>query len=362
MTWERFRPYAVPGTFVVLLFVALWWRRPSTPVSSKTRLVSIAGRIFGTTYQVKVVSAKDIEKPKLQYRIRMLLHEIDMQMSTYKKQSVLSRFNRWRKTEPFPVSSALTHVVREAKRIAQATGGAFDVTIGPMVNLWGFGPKPFLRPPPARSIADVRRRIGHEKLQIHLKDSTLRKTHPSLYVDLSAIAKGYAVDRVTLLLQNRGFRRTMVEIGGELRVQGTNAQNQPWRIGIEKPVDAQQQVRRIVALRDAAMATSGNYRNYRMLDGRRVSHIIDPRTAQPVPAHLAAVSVIHRDCMTADALATALFVLGPVQGFALAKKQGWAALFQLPKAQGVAQKATPNFQKWLDKTQTSLSTSKNNSR
>jgi len=194
------------------------------------------------------------------------------------------------------------------------------------VDAWGFGPEPAAAPPDEATIERLLEDHGYTHLELDAGDLTVRKDNPRLRCDLSAIAKGYAVDRVALRVEKLGLRDFMVEIGGEVRVAGRNAEGQAWRIGVERP-DGGGRPWAAVALTDGAMATSGDYRNYYERDGVRISHTIDPRTGRPITHALASVSVIHPSCMTADALATALNVLGPGEGRELVEREGLAALF-----------------------------------
>ncbi len=238
---------------------------------------------------------------------------VDTAMSTYQDDSELSRFNR-HGTEPFEVSDSMIEVVSEAQRIAELSSGAFDITVGPLVDAWGFGPDPGGDPPDADTIAVLLADNGFRRLDVDPEQRTLQKENAAIRCDLSAIAKGYAVDRVALGLTDLGLVDFMVEIGGEVRAVGRNAVGEAWRIGIERPEAGSRGMWSAVALADAAMATSGDYRNYYEKDGVRISHTIDPRTGRPVTHRLASVRVIHPSCMTADALATAISVLGPEEG------------------------------------------------
>jgi thiamine biosynthesis lipoprotein len=343
------RRFLIPSAFVLLCFAALFYRQP-TKQTQPPAYWTIQGAIFGTSYTVKLRSPKKgaLTKEKLAKELHQALDAVDWQMSTYKKQSELSRFNAFQSTETFQASPALFKVIEAAQETSRMSGGAFDITIGPIVNAWGFGPKKLIKPPSTAELNAARARVGYQKLLLDAKKKTLRKMIPSLYVDLSAIAKGYGVDILAEGLERQGIFDYMAEIGGEVRTRGLNAQGQIWRVGIEKPKSGTtQDVHLIVALRDAAMATSGNYRNYIMHDGRRVSHLIDARSASPVAHNLASVSVIHNNCMMADALATALYVLGAEDGLKIAKQHRWAVLFLIPNGSTFQQIASPAFEAYL---------------
>jgi len=218
-------------------------------------------------------------------------------------------------------------VMRHALQVSEETNGAFDITVGPLVNAYGFGPDLRVDLPTDDELALLYQRVGYDKLTVDPEKNLVSKSGGDVYCDLSAIAKGYGVDRVALKLEELGITDYFVEVGGEVRVRGVNFEGQPWRVGIEQPVAGARAVRKVVPLHDAAMATSGSYRNYTDVDGQRVSHTIDPRMGRPVTHNLVSVSVIHPSCEWADAYATALMVLGPEEGPAFAREKGLQALF-----------------------------------
>ncbi len=314
------------------------------------------GATMGTYYAVKI-AGEGLSRERLgelQAMIEGELEEVDSKMSTYIDDSELSRFNRYRKTTPFPVSPATLEVVSAALEIARLTGGAYDVTIGPLVNAWGFGAGANLLDLSDQDIRRLVDSVGYTWLEADPAASALRKLRPDLYCDLSSIAKGYAVDRVSEALAAAGFAGVWVEVGGEVRAAGRNAEDRVWRLGIERPEletgapalgGRAGNLQRILPLSDAAVATSGDYRNYRERDGARISHIIDPRSGMPVGHRLASVSVVHRRCTIADALATALMVLGPEEGLELALREDLAALFLVRDGQGFSEIMTPAFER-----------------
>ncbi|RUO61956.1 FAD:protein FMN transferase ApbE [Pseudidiomarina insulisalsae] len=281
---------------------------------------------MGTTYHIRYVSANPRhESAKVQERVDAVLAQINSQMSTYDPTSELSRFNSRMTTEPVVVSRSLEQVVRRALEIAEETDGLLDVTVGPLVNLWSFGPKQ--RPekvPDAMELQAVKAVTGYQHLNV--ENHQLQKEIPELYVDLSTIAKGYAVDRVARLLEQMEIQNYLVEIGGEMRLKGNKPGNQPWRIAIEKPDSSQRAAQRIIEPGNMAVATSGDYRNYFEEDGVRYSHIIDPRTGRPIQHNLVSVTVLADTCMDADAYATALTVMGPEQALVFAEQKRLAVL------------------------------------
>ena len=288
------------------------------------------GGTMGTTYTVRVVTTVTWGQAKLDRVARVIqeaLDRIDSKMSHYDPSSELSEFNRLRQTEWFEVSPETFAVVRVAQKLSELTGGALDVTVAPLVNAWGFGPiEPLEFPPDFALLSLLKKQVGYTKLELDPATLAVRKTNPELEWDLSAVAKGYGVDQVARNLREAGLARFMVEVGGEITTAGLNQNDRAWRIGIERPTSAGG-IERIVPLRDRAMATSGDHHNTRGFDGQVFSHTIDPRTARPVKHQLGSVSVIADRCVVADGLATALEVLGPDDGYALALERDWAALF-----------------------------------
>ena len=285
---------------------------------------------MGTTYDVTVVTdaLDDARLSTLGAAVAEALARVDATMSTWQPESELSRFNRVETTDPLVVSADMVTVFRHALAVSALTGGAFDITVGPLVDAWGFGPPGHPpAPPDEAALVRLRERVGWERLAVDAEASTIRKLSPGLSVDLSALAKGYGVDQVAELLDREGFDDYLVEVGGEVRAAGHAVRGDAWRVGIERPSAGPPAVHRTATLSGHALATSGDYRNTYVLDGQRVSHTIDPRTGRPVAHALASVSVIDPLCVRADAIATGLMVLGPDDGYALAVEQGWPALF-----------------------------------
>lgn len=315
-------------------------------VMQPPKVFAFEGATMGTTYTVKVVVPEmtQAEQAATRDAIRAALDAVDGSMSTYKPDSELSRFNRDGAVEPFKLSAATISVFLLAQEVSEATGGAFDVTVGPFVNAWGFGPVKRASPPTDAELASIRERVGYRQLSIDAKAQTIAKARPDIYADLSAIAKGYGVDQAARALDARGLQRYMVEVGGEVRVKGRNAAGKPWQVGIERPDGTTQRAHLVVPLTNMSMATSGDYRNYFEKDGRRYSHEIDPTTGYPIGHRLAAVTVLAPDCALADAYATALLVLGPEKGYALAARKGLAAFFIVRRPDGsFAERQTPAF-------------------
>lgn len=314
------------------------------------RLEQITGLAMGTTYTVKYLRPRlgELDRGQLAKAVHACLEAVEARMSTYRPESELSRFNAYPETSPFPASAELLHVFQTALQVAELTDGAFDITVGPVVNAYGFGPDPRrVELPGEEELASLCERVGHRMIHIDLAVGTLTKERPDVCCDLSAIAKGYGVDQVANVLNRHGLSDYLVEIGGEVRARGCNADGVPWRVAIERPQDDARVVHRIVPLSNKSMATSGDYRNFYMRDGRRISHTIDPRTCRPILHNLASVTVAHTWCEKADALATGLMVLGPDDGYDFAEKRKIAALFLVRQTNGtISEKATSAFERW----------------
>ena len=239
------------------------------------------------------------------------LQQVNQRMSTWQSDTEISQFNKFQSLDPFPVSPEFAGVVRHALEISAETDGAFDPTVKPLVDHWGFGPEA-----DTGLLAEIMKTVGWEK--VVLAGNSLSKKEENLQLDLSAIAKGYGVDAVADVIRSFDLKNFLVEIGGEIVASGLNPDQKPWRVGVESPqVSAAYSsgIFRTLELLDEAMATSGDYRNFRTReDGTRFSHIIDPRTGQPSETDIASVSVLAGSCMEADAAATALFVMGSKKG------------------------------------------------
>jgi thiamine biosynthesis lipoprotein len=311
------------------------------------------GEAMGTTWVVLVADpVSESERLIVERSVEDELKNVDRKMSNYREDSELSTFNRLPADTPLRVSSATFEVFREAMRVSELTGGAFDVTVGPLVRAWGFGPGARAEPtPPGPEELDaLHERLGFRNVVLDDDAQTLTKTAPGLECDLSGIAKGYAVDRVAAALEARGYRNYMVEVGGEVRTLGKNAAGEAWRIAIESPIVGARAVHRVLPLSGLSVATSGDYRNFYEVDGEVYSHLIDPRTERPVGHTLASVSVVGESCMRADALASGLLVLGPDEGYRLATEEDLAVLFLVRGAgDAIEERATPAFaQLFLD--------------
>ncbi|WP_420882885.1 FAD:protein FMN transferase [Xenorhabdus ehlersii] len=313
---------------------------------------NLNGQTMGTYYSVKYVADSSVPAPEvLQKEIDRLLEEVNDQMSTYRPNSELSRFNQSREVnKPFPVSAATAKVVKEAIRINKLTDGALDVTVGPLVNLWGFGPEGRITKAPTDEELDIRRAwTGIDNLSV--EGNNLIKSIPELYVDLSSIAKGYGVDVVAEYLESRNIKNYMVDIGGEVRTSGNNGKKNPWRIAIEKPSDSgmAQSAQEIIEPGNMSVATSGDYRNYFEQNGVRYSHTINPKTGRPITHNLVSITVIAPTCMSADGFSTGLDVLGPEKGMEVAEKLNIPVFMIVKTKEGFEERYNTAFKAYLQK-------------
>ncbi|USD64697.1 FAD:protein FMN transferase [Vibrio sp. SCSIO 43136] len=311
--------------------------------------VHLSGPTMGTTYNIKYLTTDTSPaSADIQVEVDKLLEQVNDQMSTYRPDSELSRFNQSRQSQAFEVSKETALVVNEAIRLNQVTLGALDVTVGPLVNLWGFGPE--ARPdevPSDEELAARKAMTGISHLSV--EGNTLSKTLPELYVDLSTIAKGWGVDVVADYLESLGVNNYMVEIGGEIRLKGVNGKQSPWRIAIEKPSVEERAIQEIIEPGDMAIATSGDYRNYFERDGVRYSHIINPQTGKPINHKVVSVTVIDPSCMTADGLATGLMVLGDELGLKVANEHKVAAMMMVKTEDGFKELRSDAYEALMSK-------------
>ena len=283
----------------------------------------ISGNTMGTTYLVKIItSGNDYEMESIGKSIDSLLIQLNKQMSTWDPESEISQFNNWNSQVPFAVSDDFLNVVKKSITISEDTGGLFDPTVFDLMSLWGFGPNPRSGFP---DIEDVHRVLEHTGIrQFDITDSVLVKNNKLCKLDLNAIAKGYGVDKIFNLLNQKGFSNIFVEIGGEVKCSGKNIKNKNWSIGIEDPSadgNYQKKISAIISVANGAIATSGNYRNIVDLDGEILGHTINPQTGFPIQTDVLSVSVLSNSCMESDAWATALMAMNHQTGFAIVESQ-----------------------------------------
>lgn len=300
------------------------------------------GRTMGTSWAVRAVLPVDMALEPVQAGVQACLDRIDGSMSTYKPESELSRFNRAQAGTWHVLSPACFEVITHAFALARETGGIYDPTVGPAVNLWGFGPDATRQEPVAEhAVLAARERIGWQRIE--LDQATLAMRQPGgAYVDLSSIAKGYAVDVVGDWLRAHGVTSWLVEVGGEMKAHGCKPDGSAWRVGIEMP-DAQGRYFCSLALNAMAIATSGDYRRRFASAGEVYSHHIDPRTGRPVSQAVASVSVLASRALHADPLGTAMTLLGPERGLAFAQARDIAVLFVLRTPDGLEPRLTTAF-------------------
>ena len=310
--------------------------------------VSLSGSTMGTTYHIKYIpNDKTPDIQSLHAEVELTLEQVNDEMSTYRPDSELSTYNRLKMGQGILVSPDLIKVVNEAKQINKATAGALDITVGPLVNLWGFGPKKGqLEPPKPEDIAAARKMVNIDGVVVN--GERLEKGSKALYADLSSIAKGFGVDKVASVFDKYHVSGYLVEIGGELRVKGKKADGSEWKIAIEKPTSEERKVQQVISLGDMAMATSGDYRNYFEENGKRYNHIIDPRNGMPVQHRLASVTVLNKECMVADGFATAMMVMGVKESLALAKKDNLAIMLIEKQDDGFKVHYSDAFKKYVE--------------
>ena len=317
--------------------------------TQKPLAVSIVGYTMGTSYSVKVSTELSQDQlDKLREQIKIELADVNQVFSTYIAESEVSKFNKSVSTKWQPASMELISVLSSAIDISQQTKGLYDVTVGPLVNLWGFGPN-FSEDdiPTSVDINAALATTGYGKISFDASRKLIRKSIQNVYLDFSSIAKGYGVDRLVLLLEKLGYTNYMVEIGGEIRVKGINSKGVAWLIAVEKPDSKQRSIQQILSLNNISLATSGDYRNYFERDGVRYSHTINPLSGWPVKHTLVSVTVLADSAMKADAWATALLATGVEKGYDLAIKNKLSVLFITRQQDSLVEKMTPNFIKHL---------------
>jgi len=308
--------------------------------------MALHGFTMGSTWSAKYrPAAKTPHARAVERALQARLDGLEQQMSTWRVDSALSRFNASRDTNWFPVPRDTALVVREALAVSRLTDGAFDVTVFPLVQLWGFGPGGQKgRVPSDAEIAAALKRVGWQKLEARLDPPALRKSQADVAVDLSALCPGYASDCLGEQLESLGVRDYLVEVGGEFRARGNGALGPGWRVGVERPPvragDLQSSLAATVMLTNQTLATSGDYRNFFTAAGRRFSHHLDPHTGRPTESSIASVSVVHASTMRADALGTGLTVLGYERAWALAQREKLGALFIFRDGERLTLRAT----------------------
>lgn len=319
------------------ILISIFFLFISTPVEAKREHL-IQGRAMGTTYQVKVVTGHSQSISGLEEKLDARLEEINQSMSTYKEDSEISRFNASQLVDKsFKISNDFYQVMKTAQTIYQQSGGAWDGTVNPLVDLWGFGRAGRKTTvPQQKDISELLPDIGFKNIEI-VASGYLVKKRPTVTLDLSSIAKGYGVDQLADVVRKEGYQNYLVEIGGEVFASGYRKDGKLWRIGINRPkIDAAfDDVYKVINLHNKAFATSGDYRNFFVVDGIRYSHIIDPRTGYPVSNGVVSATIISETCIFADGLATAIMVMGADRGLGLINRlEGTEGLIIVEKQDG----------------------------
>ncbi len=288
-----------------------------------------SGSTMGTTYNIVIISKDTHIRAKAQTAIKSSLKYVNRHLNNWNKDSEISRFNRSNSTAPIKIGPSLLQIMHASNIVHEQSNGFFDTTLDPIIDLWGFGPiQAEKKAPSATQIKTMLTQIGQsQQLELNSEDQTLKKRHKHVTINLSAIAKGYGIDKIAESFEELNIENFMIEIGGDLLTRGENPYGQDWRIGIEQPDSFGKDLQKIVTVSNLAMATSGDYRNYFEESGKRYSHIIDPHTGYPIKHKTVSVSVLAQNAMYADAWATALLALGQEEGRKIAEKYNIAAFF-----------------------------------
>jgi thiamine biosynthesis lipoprotein len=329
--------------FLTLCFLSL---APQAHGIPQVEPYVLEGAAQGSTWRVLYYGKKQAD---LQTSVEKELAAFDRIFSNYRADSDISRFNQQNSSDWFPVDADLVQLVELAQQVSEKSQGAFDITIGPLLRVWGFGPFKSKDPsiPSEAAIAAAQKDVGYKKLQSRRKPPALRKLAPQLHVDLSGVAQGYSVDKLAAFLERRGISRYMVEIGGEIKTKGRKTDGKPWTLGIDTP-DQTGEVAAVLHLEGRALTTAGDYREYFEKDGKRYSHTIDPRSGRPIQHALASVTVIAPATWEADAWDTALMVLGPEESRKIVPTQKQLAVYMiLREKQGFRSESLGGFDKYL---------------
>lgn len=319
------------------------------PAKQNAGLV-LEGKTMGTWWRASLAGVDKSRQNELRTKIQAQLDGDDRLLSTYKADSALSRFNLSRSTEPYAVSEGMSDIVTLSLRIGAKTQGAMDVTVGPLVNLWGFGPdKQPVKTPTQAQIDAAKALTGLQHLKVinQAGQQWLQKDLPGLYVDLSTVGEGYAADHLARLMEQNGIGRYLVSVGGAVVTRGTNPDGRAWRVAIQKPTDRENAVQAVVDLNGHGISTSGSYRNYYELDGKRLSHVIDPTTGAPIQHKLVSATVIATTALEADGWDTGLMVLGTEKAKQIAEKEGLAVYLITKEGEGFSTWMSPQFKTFL---------------
>jgi len=333
---------------MLLALVILSGCDTSTPQAEQQTVLE--GKTMGTFWRVSTVAITPERAQALRVKIQALLDGDDQLLSTWKSDSALMRFNQATTTAPWPVSEAMADIVTTSLRVGAKTNGAMDITVGPLVNLWGFGPQKLpVKTPDQGQIDAAKARTGLQHLQVinQAQQQYLQKDLPDLFVDLSTVGEGYAADHLARLMEQEGISRYLASVGGALVSRGMNAHGEPWRVAIQKPTDRENAVQAVVDINGHGISTSGSYRNYYELDGKRISHVIDPQTGRPIEHKLVSVTVIAPTALEADAWDTGLMVLGKEKAQAVAQREGLAVYMISREGDTFTSWMSPQFSTFL---------------
>ncbi len=307
------------------------------------RVEEFSGPTMGSTYTVKYVRSEGLPSPeRLQFEVAAILDEVDVQMSTYRDDSIIEQFNRAPAGTCQVMPAGLLELVDAGFVLHEQSAGALDLTLEPLLNLWGFGPKSRAeKVPTAEELAQVMVHVGMQHLR-RQNDQLCKQA--DVQVDFNSIAAGYAVDKIVQRFTALGVLSYMVEVTGELKAAGKKPDGQPWRIGLEAPQDGQRVAQRVLAVDGYGISTSGDYRNYFEEQGKRYSHTLDPRTGAPITHTLAAVTVVDKSTLRADGMSTVLMVMGTERGLAFAQRMGIAAFFVTHEGDAFVTQTTQAFE------------------
>lgn len=322
----------------------------STSKTTQTQLHELRGNTMGTYYNVKYVGEFSFTPEALQKEIDVLLEAINDDISTYRPDSALSKFNQSTDLTPQKISAGFADSILISQRVGRATFGAMNITVGPLVNLWGFGPEKMPdNIPNEQQIEEARKKVGLEHLVLtsNNQGEWLQKNIPDLYVDLSTVGEGLGADEVARFLRSKGISNYLVSIGGTITGAGVNQEGKLWAVAIEKPTDQEQAIQQIIQLNGQSISTSGSYRNYYEKDGVRYSHVIDPTTGKPITHNLVSVTVISPTALEADAWDTGLMVLGKEKALEVANQHGLAIYVITKTENGFEASMTDSFKPFL---------------
>lgn len=337
------RSRLLPGWITCLLLLGL---AACAPRQSEEAVLALDGRTMGTYWSVRVAAPPaELDAEALRADLEDALATVNAQMSNYDPESEISRLNQAALGEWVEVSPELVEVMVAAREVSELSAGAFDVTVGPLVNLWGFGSHPVERDrvPDEAAIEAARAKVDWRAVEVREDPPALRRT-ADVYADLGGIAKGHGTDVMVAVLEAHGATRYLADIGGDMRGRGHNARGVPWQVGVEVPaIGRRGGVQAVIAVEDVAVTTSGDYRNFFTYEGKRYSHTIDPATGWPIEQRVASVTVLHVSAMWSDGFATALNVMGPESGLELARELSLPVLFILYGEDGLEEVASPEF-------------------